>query len=161
MTEPTDDTSTDPGSQVIQSVLAGAGFEAEASAYLAAEIRMGFWLAGLHVVPQAESERAAGIASGQDLPGVEGAMLRFLKRLDLEQVRGWVNEELLRGTGPSDRFQVAVSASAFILAQAILSVKERGLATSDVLAAVPGAVHERIQEAVDARRPRVVGGTEG
>jgi hypothetical protein len=146
------------GQMITAEVLAMYGLAPDAAMDVASQVLVTLWLAGLQVVKR--DARAEVLDEGKDLPGTEGAMLRFLKRLDLEQVRAWINEELARGTGPSARFDVAVSAAAFILAQTIMSVKERGVATKDVLARVPGAVHARIQEAVDAAKPRIVGGTE-
>jgi len=146
------------GQAITAEVLAMYGLAQDAAMEVAGQVLVTMWLAGLQVVRR--DARAEAIDEGKDLPGTEGAMLRFIKRLDLEQVRAWINEELARGTGPSARFDVAVSAASFILAQAIMSVKERGVATKDVLARVPGAVHARIQEAVDAAKPRIVGGTE-
>lgn len=92
-------------------------------------------------------ERLTEIMVGQNLPGVEGAMLRFLARCDFENARGWINEEIARGTGASARFDVVITVASFVLAHAIMSVKERGHATRDVLSKIPEAVHNAIHRA--------------
>lgn len=84
-------------------------------------------------------------------------MARLLQVCDFDQVRGWINAELARGTGPSDRFEVITATAANMLVLAALSVQTKHTrALAQLLGRVSERAHTQLGAVLAERGPDVL-----